>query len=249
MNPIAQKTVVLRVPDAHIRVFHTGTRRALYIHDNGSKAIKPVVLLVTGYPDHGFEAVMGTTFSQMPGTRSWASLIADQGIAAVTYDCQDPLTDAASVLDYLKAHADELRIDPDRLGIWASSANVPTALAHLDHARCATLLYGYLRDVGDATEVEEAAARFGFANPAPDIAQLPPTLLIRAGRDKTPGLNVNLDQFVAHALSRNWPLSLVNCPDCEHSFDLTDEGEQSKSAIRDVLRFLSTHLEVANPMG
>jgi hypothetical protein len=65
---------------------------------------------------------------------------------------------------------------------------------------------------------------------------------VRAGRDQVPGLNATLDRFVAAALTRNLPVTLVNYPSGPHAFDIDDDCEASRQVIRQVLAFLKLHL-------
>lgn len=211
----------------------------------------PVVLLVGGYPDEGFRAFFGCSFREMAAIDGWARLLAASGIAAIAYEGRDPLGDLRALLEHLRGRADELGVDGDRLGLWASSGNVPVALAPLlDRApgiRAAAFLYGYLLDQEDETAVADAAARFHFVHPnvGRTVAELPrglPLLLVRAGADATPGLNAGLDRFVAAALAADLSLALVNLPAAAHAFDLGDDRPAARAVIRQVLGFLRANL-------
>jgi hypothetical protein len=215
-----------------------------------------VVVLVPGYPDPGFERFVGCRFKEMGSSRSWARAIAASGMAAVVPSNRAPEADAIALLAELRARAEELQIDPGRVGLWASSGNAPLALSLLmRHAdversvvlRCAALLYPFLLDLEGATSVAEAAASFRFANPCAGrtIADLPdatPLLVVRAGSDATPGLVATLDRFAASALAEDLPLTLVNLPGAPHAFDLFDERSPARTAILQVLAFLRAHL-------
>jgi hypothetical protein len=102
-------------------------------------------------------------------------------------------------------------------------------------------------DARGSTAVADAAKAFGFANPCasatidalePDV----PMLIVRAGSDQFAGLNTSIDDFVADALARNRPISVVNLPHAPHGFDLTDDSQASRSAVRDVLAFIRDRL-------
>lgn len=60
---------------------------------------------------------------------------------------QDVADDTADLLDYLQSHATELRIDPQRIGIWVCPGGTPPALQWLlselpVYVRCLTVCYG-----------------------------------------------------------------------------------------------------------
>jgi dienelactone hydrolase len=80
--------------------------------------------------------------------------------------------------------------------------------------RCAALCYGPPGDL----------------EPRPE---LPPLLVVRAGRDD-PDLNGSIDGFVATAADRGLPVELVEVPDGHHAFDLLDDTDASRAAIRRV---------------
>jgi hypothetical protein len=107
-----------------------------------------------------------------------------------------------------------------KIGIWATSGHAPVAFHALRHADCAV-----------------------FSNPI--VGVLPegkPALLIRSGKDETPGLNAALDQCVAAALATNQPITVVNHPEALHSFDLFHPGPETGRILRQGLEFLRAHL-------
>ncbi|HEX4955502.1 MAG TPA: alpha/beta hydrolase [Thermoanaerobaculia bacterium] len=214
----------------------------------------PAVVLVAGYPDPGFERVMGCKFKEMGSVVSWAELIAGSGMAAIAYTNREPAADGLTLLRHLRQNAAELGLDENRIGLWAGSGNAPLALWLLMQAPalgCAALLYPFTLDAAGAPEgshhVADAAKTWRFAHPAEGRAagDLPPEVplfLARAGRDETPHLNESLDRFVVGALAANLPLTLVNHPEAPHAFDLVDDGETSRQVINQVLAFLRQHL-------
>jgi acetyl esterase/lipase len=106
-------------------------------------------------------------------------------------------------------------------------------------------LYGYTTDLDDHGEVAAASAQYRFVQPRKvelEALSRTPLLLVRAGRDEVPGLNTSLDRFVPRAVAANVPLTLVSYPEGPHAFDILDASTGSRSAIRQVLAFLRTHL-------
>ena len=212
----------------------------------------PAVVIVAGFPDGGFEAKVGCKFKEMGSSVSWARLLAASGVAAITYTNREPGGDVQALLRHVRRNADALGVDAGRLGLWASSGNVPAALSALmreggERLKCAVLLYGYTLDAGGGRVVEDAARRWGFVNPcagssAADLPARTPLFVVRAGRDEMPGLNEALDRFAAEALALNLPLTLVNHAEAPHAFDLFDEGEATREVIRQALSFVRFNL-------
>jgi len=259
---IARKTVVDEMPgmdDVTVRkdlaFGESGSRSLMDIYcpsRSNDGAPMPVVIIVAGYPDAGVARVFGRSFKEMGSSVSWARLIAASGMAAITYSNVEPETDLDVLLAHLLRNADNLGIDGSRIGLWASSGNVPLALSLLmqgrrEYLKCVVLCYGYTLDVPGARGAAEAAAKFGFANPAAgksvaDLRRDVPLFLARAGQDQFPHLNEMLDRFVAGALTCNLPVTLVNHPQGPHAFDLLQNTEPSREVIRQILAFLRFHL-------
>jgi acetyl esterase/lipase len=260
---ISKKTLVYRIPgmdavDVRREVEYHATKTGALTMDiyypPGSKrgARLPAVVFVAGFPDEGFAAKVGCRFKEMGSSISWGRLTAATGLVALTYTNREPATDIHALLRYVRAHAAALGIDETRLGVWASSGNVPLALSLLmregnAYLKCAVLCYGYTLDLEGATGVAEAARMFGFANPCAgkSVDDLPPDLpllIARAGQDALPHLNETLDRFLSKALARNLPLTFVNHPTAPHAFDLLDDTEPSRAIIRQILAFMQFHL-------
>jgi acetyl esterase/lipase len=249
---MARKTIVLDVPgmaEARVRrALPYGAPDATSTFDlylppapAPGAAPPPLVVFVYGFTHPMFAGGLRETGAYT----SWGRLLAASGLAAVAYSYKDPLADLATLLAHLRTHAHALGVDARRIALWAASGNVPAALATILRApvgsfRAAALLYGY------AFGAQQAAAAFGIVT-ADDksVADLPaqlPILVVRAGADATPGLNASLDAFVAGARARGLPLELLEVPDAPHAFDLVDDREASREAIRKVVGFLERSL-------
>jgi hypothetical protein len=198
----------------------------------------PAVIIVAGYPDEGFEKIVGCKFKDMGAVVSWARLIAASGLVAITYTNREPEADLHTLIE--QVHSER------KFGVWASSGNVPLALSLLmrdtaSHVKCAALCYGYTLDV------DEEAKQFRFANPCSgrsvnDLNVAVPLFLARAGRDEMPGLNEAMDTFIQGALARNLPITVVNHPAGPHAFDLLDDTESTRRIVRQILAFLQLQL-------
>ena len=220
--------------------------------DSRSDARTPAVVIVAGFPDVGFQARLGCRFKDMESSVSWARLLAASGMVAITYTNREPAADLHALLQHIRSDAAALGIDENRIGLWASSGNVPLALSVLMHgtsryAKCAALCYGYMLDLEGATGVADASRMFGFVNPnaGKSIEDLPrdvPLFVARAGQDELPGLNETLDHFLAGALACNLPVTFVNHADAPHAFDLFHDSETSREIIRGLLAFLRFQL-------
>jgi dienelactone hydrolase len=177
--------------------------------------------------------------------------MAASGMVAITYTNREPKSDCYALLEHLRENSAALGIDAGRMGIWASSGNVPLALSVLmgtafPNVKCAAFCYGLILDLDGATSVAQAAQMFGFANASAgktldDLRRDVPMLIVRAGQDNPP-LNEAIDRFITKSLSHNLPITCVNYPDAPHAFDLLLDNEYSREVIRQVVAFLRFHL-------
>jgi acetyl esterase/lipase len=229
------------------------TMDVYYPPDFKAGARLPAVIVVAGFPDLGFQRVVGCKFKEMGSSVSWARLIAASGMVAITYSNREPAADVHTLVQYVRKNGASLGVDESRIGLWASSGNVPLALSLLmqDSAtplKCAILCYGYMLDHEGSTGVADAAKNFGFANPCAgksveDLRRDIPLFLARAGNDQMPHLNETLDRFVVEAFGRDLPLTLVNYASAPHAFDLFQDTETSREIVRQILAFLRFHLQ------
>ena len=212
----------------------------------------PAVIIVAGYPGTMQPRPTPLTFKEIGWTVSMCQLIALSGMAAIAYTNRDPVADLRTLFEHLHESAGSLRIDQARIGVVASSGNVPTALMTImqDASRtpaCAVFGCGCLLDLDGATDVADAAKQFGFANPGAgrsieDLRRDVPLLVTRAGRDQFPAMNASIDRFIRQALIQNLPISFVNHAEGPHAFDLFDDSRTSREIVRLSLRFLRQHL-------
>ncbi len=192
-----------------------GQSLAMSIYESPSAIAHPapVVVVIAGYPDAGFETHLGCKFMEMEWAISTAQLIAMSGMTAITHTNREPIADASALLSALNA-------DGRRVGIWATSGHSPVALSVADQAACTVLINPVTSDVVPET----------------------PLLLVRSGKDETPGLNDALDALLARAIAENRPVSLVNYPDAPHSFDLNLDRPETRRILQQGLDFLRAHL-------
>jgi hypothetical protein len=262
-DEISKRRVVYRIPgmdsvkvrrDAEYRATDAGvlTMDIYYPDDSKSGARIPAVVVVAGFPDLGYEAKVGCKFKEMGSSISWGQLTAASGLVAITYSNREPATDIYALLKYVRQNAAVLGVDENRIGVWASSGNVPLALSVLmqegnDYLKCAVLCYGYTLDIEGATSVADAAKTWGFVNPCAgksvdDLPQDTPLFIVRAGRDENASLNETLDRFLFKALTRNLTITFANHAAAPHAFDLYHDSEISREIIRQILAFMRFHL-------
>jgi len=262
-EPISKKVVLYQIPGMENV---TVTRDVEYgIADDGPLTMDlyyppgalrgarlPALILVAGYPDLGVQKVLNCKFKEMGSSVSLCRLAAASGLVGIAYSNREPTADVHKLLRHLQDNAASLGIDANRLGVWASSGNVPLALSVLmqesaDHLKCAVLCYGFMLDLDGHTSVAHAATQWRFVNPCAgrtvdDLPRDLPMLIVRAGQDEFAGLNATIDRFLASALSRNLPVAFVNHPEAPHAFDLMHDSEATRRTIRLMLEFLRIHL-------
>ena len=174
----------------------------------------PVVAIIEGYPDPGFEQKLGCKFMEMEWTISMARLIAASGMVAITHSNREPEPDALALMHHLTSMG-------LRVGIWATSGHGPVALAAAAKAVCAVLVNPVTKDFCPAT----------------------PLFVVRSGKDETPGLNPALDAWMARAIADNQPLHPRQLPRrspfVRHSHWT---GPETRRILQQGLDFLRAHL-------
>ncbi len=225
------------------------TLNVYYPPGNGSKKM-PAVVYVFGFPD-GVERI-GGKLKDTNAYISWAKLTAAMGFVSMQYETVEPLDDIYKVLEYITMNADSLKIDENRIGIWACSGNTPTALKilmddALAYPQCAVIYYGMMLDWEENLGIRELSKRVEFAypdkiKPFSELRNDVPLFMVRAGLDDIPNCNNSQDEFIVKALENNLPLTLINYRG-HHAFDVVDDNDESRAIINQTLEFLKTHLE------
>ncbi|MEP7200585.1 MAG: prolyl oligopeptidase family serine peptidase [Chloroflexota bacterium] len=194
--------------------------------------------------------------------QSYGELVAASGLIGVTFNhrffSRESLAEAerdiCAAVDYVRAHADELRVDPDRLCVWVFSGGGPflswVLCERPPFVRCIAAYYALLdlrhmlpSDADDA--LKQRAAKFSPAAHVANAGDLP-IFVARAGQDR-PSLNQGTDSFVREALAANAPLELMNHPHGQHAFDVLNDDARTREIIARTLAFIKTHLYAQNP--
>jgi len=208
----------------------------------------PVVVFVIGYAN----SVFPVQIKEWRIYTDWARLAAASGFAGVLYNTTAPAADILDLLSYLRQNAASLKIDENRIALWACSANVLTALTVLagerkEFIKGAVLYYGLTltpdQKLRDTVTTLNKQVNFSMAgidaikNWHPDL----PYFIVRAGKDLAE-FKQTLDYFVAAALANNVPLTLINYAAGRHAFDVYDDNDQSREIIRATMEFLKFNL-------
>lgn len=261
----AMRTVLAAAESAHVQV----RRDVVYKHAEGEPLLAdlylpaeipegmrlPAVIFVHG--DGPAELLQDA--KDWGQYRSWATLAATAGLAAITFTHRstERLTRAAEatgdlldLIGYVREHGSDLQINPDRIGLWVCSAGAPLALppvigGQAGPIRCLAALYPLL-DIGEGRIPPGLSP--DVIRPYSPLAALEgaegrlcPMLLVRAGLDH-PDFTQSADRFAAAALLRNLPLELINYLTGHHAFDLRDDNAESRRILRRVLTFFQEQL-------
>jgi hypothetical protein len=207
----------------------------------------PVVIFVAGYSDSS--PVTKGPLKEFSYYVSWGRLVAAAGLIAVTYQTERP-SDIESLVSYIRKHASELRIDPDRIGLWSCSANCLTAVSFamqkdLGYLKFAVFYYGIMLspDNWRRQEIDALCAQRGcYAVELKGIAHIRadlPVFIVKAGRDDVPYVNDSIDHFVGLANKEHALLTLVDFENGKHGFDDEQKSDPKASAIiRETLAFI-----------
>jgi acetyl esterase/lipase len=222
----------------------------------GPAARLPAVLFIHG------GAPPGTSPKDMGVFVSWGRLAAASGMVGVTFTHRlgfprtmltEGAADVSDAVAYVRANADALGVDGDRVCLAAFSAGGPMLSPAMrdrpPYVRCLVAFYAFMdvqqsephRQHETPEVVRELSPINHLANGAGRIA---PLFIARAGLDEVPAMNDSIDRFVREALARNATLDLANHPGGVHAFDILTDDDRSREIIRRALEFMKTHLGV-----
>lgn len=208
---------------------------------------------------HGGPVARGSGQKDRGVFRSYGELTAASGLIGITFNYRyyspaemaSAEADIRAAVDYVRANADRLNVDPDRLAIWVFSGGGPVISFVLRevpaYVRCLVTYYTVL-DLQEPPGPLPPGVTEDMLRPYSPVAYLrdnknriPPILVARAGRDN-PWLNGTIDRFVTEALSANLSIELMNHPLGQHGFDILDPDGRSRAIIARTIEFVRTSL-------
>jgi dienelactone hydrolase len=194
---------------------------------------------------------------------SYGRLLAASGMAAVTFTHRssqgglklyEAAADVDDLIKYVRAHASDLGVDGDRIGVWAFSAGAAYGVrAALDgpppFVRCVVAYYGALdlsrlRDRIPRKVLNDTLKMFSpieYLGIRPE--RLPPILVMRADLD-LPAINSSIDRFVEEARARGVTVQLLSHARGHHAFDVLDDDPRSAEILGDTIAFIANRLGV-----
>jgi dienelactone hydrolase len=169
-----------------------------------------------------FNGFGGPFMRTSPQSQGWAKAATAHGFAAITAETtpEHVAEDFDELAFYLRQHAGELRIDPERLVI-AWSGNVSTGLPTVEDPQ--------------RKAIKAAVIYYGWAD-VPQVRLDLPVLFVRAGLDQ-PLTSQSVDKGIAAGIAANAPWTVLNYPGGRHGFDVLDDNDMSREIIEETFRF------------
>lgn len=189
----------------------------------------------------------------------WGRLAAASGMVGIPFNhratpfgnVDEAASDVRDAVAFVRAHADALGVDPDRVCVAFFSAGGPAAGGLLGGpappVRCLAFFYAYL----DLEHVTPPARRDSLAAYSPRAAlaadpnRMPPLFVAAAGRDAVPGLNASVARFAAAAAAAGAALELHVLRGGRHGFDVGPGDARAAAIVRAAVGFLRRNLDVA----
>jgi len=211
----------------------------------------PVVIFVMGYADSS--PIIKGPLKDLSQIISWGRLTAASGLIAVTYQTERP-EDLETLVAYIGAHAADLHMDRDRIGLWSCSANCLTAVSFAmqegrGYLKFAVFYYGLMLTPDNRLRKEMnalCAPRGCYAAELKDVAYLRtdlPLLIVKAGRDNVPYVNDSIDHFVDAARAKNIPLTRIDFELGIHGFDQEQKSNpRSSEIVKQTIEFMKKNL-------
>lgn len=191
---------------------------------------------------------------------SYGRLAAASGFVGVTYQkrygrgldgIRTGNADTKDLVRFLREHAAEYGIDPERIAEWGFSGGGmmlgPALRERPAYVRALLYFYAasgapamYPEDVGRAIRDEGFSSIENIEGEGP----LPALFVARAAYDN-PELNDGLDALVQAALDHDALIDVMNHPTGRHGFDLLDNDARSREIVERAVAFLKAHLAEA----
>lgn len=202
----------------------------------------------------------GAPMKEMGVYTSYGRLVAAQGLVGVTFThrlgypktlIREGSADVAAAIAYVRAHAAELNVDPDRLCLAAYSAGGPMLAPYIADApayiRCIVAYYPIMEiedsAVHKAAEAPETLTAFSPLRQLAKPGRKAPMYLARAGKDEIPQLLAGLDRFIAEAVKTDYPMTLANNPGAPHGFDITEPTPRTLEILEETFAFVRRRLK------
>ena len=202
-----------------------------------------------------------------PGYRSWGRLVTAAGLVGVVFNhrmttdenVEAAASDVIAAVDYVRANAATLGIDPDRLCVAVYSAGGPLASVFMREParriRCLVLFYPYLdlehmrsqspfRPAHPAAHVDSLVPRYSPAHlltVAP--ASQPPIFLAMAGADAIPRLNDSIERFMRAAIANRVEIDFMLHRSGAHGFDQRNHDARTREILERALTFVTRHVQ------
>ena len=222
----------------------------------GPRRLRPAVIFIHGGTSSQYTPKDWGVFT------SWGRLVAASGMVGVTFTHRlgypKPLLaeaahDVTDAINYVRANAEALGVDKDRICLVAYSAGGPMlSMAMRDrpsYVRCLVAFYAFL-DIQQSEPHRANESREMLREYSPitylerDADKLTPIFVARAGLDQVPSMNDSIDRFVREAIAKNAPVDFANQPRGVHGFDNQTDDARSREIVRRVVEFMRTHLGV-----
>jgi acetyl esterase/lipase len=182
--------------------------------------------------------------------RTYGQLMGASGLIGVTfnqrigYGAEIGFADVRAAINYVRTHAAELHVDPERYCLAAYSAGGPLLAVGIgDPQPALRCMVGFYSVLDIQPPITPDRAQF---SPIEQLklhaAKLPPILIARAGND-SPALNATIDRFVAEALSHDVPIEVHNIKGVPHAFDVQSPAPEVRAVIARTIAFLKENLE------
>jgi acetyl esterase/lipase len=213
---------------------------------------RPAIVFVSG-AERVREWRWFITWGQIAAARGFVGIVPDKRYPPSIDGVRAGFADTETLLTYLRAHGDQLGVDPQRICLWTFSAGgrlTSVGLKAGAGVRCLVSFYGVLdlspglASMSSESDRESLLRQYSPLHALEALAasggKVPPVFVARAGKDMA-SLNAGIDKFTATALRLNVPLTVMNYAEGDHGFDGLNDTSQSRAIIEAALLFVREH--------
>jgi acetyl esterase/lipase len=154
------------------------------------------------------------------------------------------------LIAHIRANAESLGINKDRIIVWTVSAG-SLFLSHIlrdapPYVRSIVAYYPQLdlqdqRKAAPASVTDETLREYSpIYHLGRSEKKIPPMFIAKAGLDDA-SLNSGIDRFVGLAVTKKVTFSRVDHPTGQHGFDIEDDNDRSREIIKSTIDFIKSH--------
>ena len=147
--------------------------------------------------------------------------------------------DIRNIVDFVRNHAHEYRIDPDRIFLWVFSAGAASGLSWVlkenpGYIKGVISYYGLLKSDNPDFSPLNILKEYDSSK----TGKLPPFFIVKAEHDSLKTIKDSNEKFYSLVVEKGCDVTFIRHKTGRHAFDAFDDNEESRKIILKTLDFI-----------